>query len=64
MTLNGHVEKGVFVLHNGDTLPEGTLVQVTPLSYEAGNPLAAGLPRCQCSRSLSSLCVDTCPPFW
>jgi hypothetical protein len=39
MTL-GWVKNGVVVLHNGDTLPDGTLVQVTPLAHEAGNPLA------------------------
>jgi hypothetical protein len=40
MTLHGHVEKGVVVLDNGTSLPDGTLVQVVPLAYEAGNPLA------------------------
>jgi hypothetical protein len=40
MTLHGHVEKGVVVLDNGSRLPDGTLVQVTPLADEAGNPLA------------------------
>jgi hypothetical protein len=40
MTLHGRVKNGVVVLHNGDALPEGTLVQVTPLDHEAGNPLA------------------------
>jgi hypothetical protein len=40
MTLHGHVERGVVVLHNGDTLPEGTLVYVTPVARGAGNPLA------------------------
>jgi hypothetical protein len=40
MTLHGCVKNGVVVLHNGDTLPDGTLVQVTPLPSEAGNPLA------------------------
>jgi hypothetical protein len=28
------------VLHNGASLPEGTLVQVTPLAHTAGDPLA------------------------
>jgi hypothetical protein len=40
MTLHGHVKDGVVVLDNGGTLPDGTWVQVTPMAYEAGNPLA------------------------
>ena len=40
MTLHGSVKNGVIVLHNGDALPDGTLVQVTPLPHQAGNPLA------------------------
>jgi hypothetical protein len=40
MTLHGSVKSGVVVLHNGDSLPDGTLVEVTPLPFEAGNPLA------------------------
>ena len=39
MTLKGRVQNGVVVFQNGAALPDGTLVQVTPLSYEAGNPL-------------------------
>jgi hypothetical protein len=40
MTLHGHVQNGTVVLHNGDFLPDGTLVEVTPLAYEGGSPLA------------------------
>jgi hypothetical protein len=40
MTLHGRVKNGVVVLPKGATLPDGTLVQVTPLPYETGNPLA------------------------
>jgi hypothetical protein len=40
MPLHGRVENGVVVLHNGPALPEGTLVEVTPLPYQAGDPLA------------------------
>ena len=40
MTLHGHVKDGVVVIHNGDALPDGTLVQITPMAYEPGNPLA------------------------
>ncbi len=40
MTLHGHVKNGVVVLRNGDMLPDGTLVKITPLPYDAGNPLA------------------------
>jgi hypothetical protein len=36
----GLVKDGVVVLQNGVTLPDGTLVQVTPLSYQAGNAVA------------------------
>jgi hypothetical protein len=39
MTLHGRVENGVVVIQNA-ALPDGTLVEVTPLPYEAGNPLA------------------------
>jgi hypothetical protein len=40
MTLQGRVQNGVVVLQNGTTLPDGTLVQVTPLSRQTGDPLA------------------------
>jgi hypothetical protein len=40
MTLQGQVKNGVVILHNGAVLPDGTLVSVTPLPCEAGNPLA------------------------
>jgi hypothetical protein len=40
MTLHGQVKNGVVVLYSGASLPDGTLVQVTPLPHEAGNPLA------------------------
>ena len=40
MTLHGHIEKGVVVLHEGPCLPDGTLVQVIPVSKMAGDPLA------------------------
>ena len=40
MNVYGRVKKGVVVFENGERLPEGILVQVSPLSYEAGNPLA------------------------
>jgi hypothetical protein len=40
MTLHGRMVNGVVVLHNGAALPDGTLVQVTPLPYQAGNALA------------------------
>jgi hypothetical protein len=40
MILHGRVERGVVVFDNGAYLPDGTLVEVTPLAYEAGNPLA------------------------
>ena len=40
MSLQGHVKNGVVVLDDGTALPDGTLVQVTPLPYEVGNPLA------------------------
>jgi hypothetical protein len=40
MTVHGQVKNGVVVLQNGATLPDGTLVEVTPLSFEAGNPMA------------------------
>lgn len=40
MTLHGYVQNGLIVLRNGASLPDGTLVQVTPLTNEAGNSLA------------------------
>ena len=40
MTVHGRVKNGVVVFENGDVLPEGILVQVSPLSYAAGDPLA------------------------
>lgn len=40
MTIHGHVNGGVIVLDNGAALPDGTWVQVTPMPYEAGDPLA------------------------
>jgi len=40
MTLEGRVKNGVVVLTNGPTLPEGTLVRVTPVDEGAG-PSAA-----------------------
>jgi hypothetical protein len=40
MTLRGRVKNGVVVLQSGATLPDGILVEVTPLSHEAGDPLA------------------------
>ena len=40
MTLHGDVQNGTVVLHNGGSLPDGTLVQVTPLAHEAGDPMA------------------------
>jgi hypothetical protein len=43
MALQGRVENGVVVFQNragAAPLPDGTLVQVTPLPYQAGNPLA------------------------
>lgn len=40
MILNGRVKDGVILLDNGGALPEGTLVQVTPLSSPVGDPLA------------------------
>src|SRR5260370_38083520 len=44
MTLHGSVKNGVVVFHHGDALPDGTLVQVTPLPHQAGNPLAVIAP--------------------
>lgn len=38
--MHGSVKGGVVVLDNGDSLRDGTLVQVTPLPFEAGNPMA------------------------
>jgi hypothetical protein len=42
MTLRGQVKNGVVVFQNGSTvsLPDGTLVEVTPLPSEGGNSLA------------------------
>ena len=40
MTLHGYVQNGTIVLHNGASLPNGTLVQVTPLAHEAGDPMS------------------------
>lgn len=40
MTLQGRVQNGVVVFHNGDLLPDGTFVEVTPLHYEAGSAAA------------------------
>jgi hypothetical protein len=40
MNLHGRVKNGVVVLDNGAALADGTLVQVTPLSYKAGSPSA------------------------
>lgn len=40
MTLHGRVENGVIVFSNAGRLPEGTLVRVTPLAAEPGNPLS------------------------
>ena len=40
MTLHARVENGVIVLQNGAVLPDGTLVEVRPLPYEVGDPLA------------------------
>jgi hypothetical protein len=39
MTLHGRVKNGVVVLDDGG-LPDGTLVEVSPLPYQAGDPLA------------------------
>jgi hypothetical protein len=39
MTLLGRVEKGVVVFQNGAApLPDGTLVEVTPVRHEAASP--------------------------
>ncbi len=40
MTLHARVENGVVVFQNGTVLPDGTLVEVRPLPYQAGDPLA------------------------
>jgi hypothetical protein len=40
MILHGRVKDGVVVLQNGATLPDGTLVEITPLSGIGGNALA------------------------
>lgn len=36
MTIRGHVANGVVVLPSATNLPEGTLVEVTPLKEQAG----------------------------
>lgn len=38
MTLRGHVTNGVVVLQEGHSIPEGTLVEVTPLLLKPGDP--------------------------
>lgn len=40
MAVHGRVKNGVVVLQNGAVLPEGILVQVSPLPCEPGNPSA------------------------
>jgi hypothetical protein len=40
MSLQGRVKNGVVVLDNGTSLPEGTVVQVTPLAHEPGDLVA------------------------
>lgn len=40
MTLQGQVKNGVVVLGQGPTLPDGTLVEVRPISGPPGDPLA------------------------
>jgi hypothetical protein len=42
MTLRGRVKNGVVVFQNEATapLPDGTLVEIRPLTYEAGSPSA------------------------
>ncbi len=40
MILHGRVKNGVVVLQNGATLPDGTLVEVTPLAGVIGDSLA------------------------
>jgi hypothetical protein len=40
MAFHGRVENGVVVFQNGAAPPDGTLVEVMPLTFEAGNPLA------------------------
>ena len=40
MTLKGRIMSGVVVLENGSALPEGTLVEVTPVHGAAGSPSA------------------------
>jgi hypothetical protein len=40
MILHGRVNNGVVVLQNGATLPDGTLVEVTPLAGGIGDSLA------------------------
>ncbi len=39
-TVHGQVKNGVVVLQNGVRLPDGTLVQVTPVTQATGDPLA------------------------
>jgi hypothetical protein len=36
MTLRGRVENGVVVFPNGPSLPDGTLVEVTPVQHPEG----------------------------
>ena len=38
MSLHGRVENGVIVFQNGPLLPEGTLVEVTPLQPDKAGP--------------------------
>jgi hypothetical protein len=40
MTLHGRVQNGVVVLQDGVVLPDGTLVEVTPLQGAPSNALA------------------------
>jgi hypothetical protein len=40
MTLHGRVKNGVVVLDQGSALPDGTLVEVMPLRFAPGDPLA------------------------
>lgn len=38
MSLQGHMENGMVVLHDGASLPDGTLVEVTPLAQKGDKP--------------------------
>jgi hypothetical protein len=40
MGLRGHMKNGVVVLNEGPPPPEGTEVEVRPVVYPPGNPLA------------------------